>query len=127
LTVTALRQSPEAINKARLEHAWEALPAEVQAAIATIAERAAGGMETMIGIGLGEALAEVDQVIALSQKKHPGKSWRRKSSADHLRHMKSHVAKFERGELRDDETGLHPLAHTIARGLMLLAILRGSK
>jgi hypothetical protein len=101
---------------------WRAIGIHDRVTLLNFARELARGGESARTIGLGEALAEVDRVIAANQGKHPRSKWRTYSVTHHLAKAIGHAAKFIGGERLDPESRRHAMAHTVARGLMALAL-----
>lgn len=73
-----------------------------------------------------EALAAVERVLAHRAEavaEVPGQERWRQTTVDHqVAKMLSHGAEAALGGTVDRDTGLHPLAHAVARGLLGLAL-----
>lgn len=78
-------------------------------------------LPTLVAIGLGEALLEVEEVLAWNQtEKHPNAKWKSKSIAYHDAKGVSHLNKAQCGDLVDSETKCRHRAHAICRLMMSL-------
>lgn len=68
------------------------------------------------------ALAQVRAVVDFGARKHSPTGYVRdsRSSLHHMRKAMGHMARWEAGDSVDEETGCHPLAHTVARLLFVL-------
>jgi len=74
---------------------------------------------------LGNAASELAEVIKYGNLKHvdpQGTSWRSQDRSRHLAALKRHLDRFERNELHDHDSGLHPLAHVACRALFIVWI-----
>ncbi len=105
-----------------LETIWRSLDLHDRISLLNFARELQRGGESARTIGLGEALAEVDRVIASNQGKHPQSKWKTYTVTHHLSKAIGHAAKFLGGERKDPESRRHAMAHTVARGLMALAL-----
>jgi hypothetical protein len=101
---------------------WRTIELHDRVTLLNFARELARGGESARTIGLGEALAEVDRVIAGSQKKHPSSKWRTYSSKHHQGKLLRHLGSWLAGEKNDAESGCSHLAHLAARALMLAGI-----
>jgi hypothetical protein len=70
---------------------------------------------------------EVVKAITLGATKHPLRGWEGRSIEEDFAAAMRHVAAWRTGELRDGETGLHPLAHAAARLLFCMFNQGGSR
>jgi hypothetical protein len=80
------------------------------------------GRESMISIGLHDALIEADAVVGFSQGKHPQSKWRGYTIEQHIGKISKHAGAALFGERVDPETGKRALAHVLARAAMALQL-----
>lgn len=101
---------------------WRGLGIHERVSLLNFARELGRGGESARSIGLAEALAEVDRLIADSQRKHPGSRWKTHTVTHHLAKMIGHAAKFMAGERLDPDSRRYALSHVVARGLMALQL-----
>lgn len=76
---------------------------------------------------------EVDEVIAFGASKHgdpPGaRAWRERETEpeESYQALLRHLAAYRAGQVKDPETGKHPLAHVIARAQIMYDIAMNKK
>lgn len=72
-------------------------------------------------IPMYQAVSEVIRVRHDGMKKH-GETWRQVPFKEHLDHVMEHLQKYFDGEMIEEESGLHHLAHIICRLLFVLQL-----
>ncbi len=119
------RMQLDGINGARwleLAAIWRRLDLPAQVSALNFLRELERGGESARTIGLGEALAEVDRVIAFNQSKHPGSKWKTQTVKHHCGKLLKHLGAAQTGERFDPDTKRNALAHVVARALMALGL-----
>jgi hypothetical protein len=114
--------SPDVAEWLALYETFHALSVTDRVRLLDVARSLKTKQESMISIGLHDALVEADAVVGFNQGKHPGSKWRKYTAEQHIGKIMKHAGSALYGERIDPETGKRALAHVLARSAMALQI-----